>query len=349
MAARLLHPRPATPPRPMLPTMARPATLLAFTLALAGSDPTLPAAAAPASWLTGNPADAKPVRTRPGLLLAGGGGDVEAAWRWFVDCAGGGDIVVLRASGADGYNDYLHRRIGGIDSVETLLFRNAEEALDPAALAVIARAEGLFLAGGDQARYIEWWKDGPVGAALNAHLRAGKPLGGSSAGLAVLGQYYFPALRDTVTSATALRDPFAPAVTLGTGFIAAPALAGVITDSHFSARQRLGRLVVFLARLRDAGAPASLAGIGIDEATALCVEPDGIGVVFTERAGRVWLVEAPTPPRSLAAGQPLEQTGVRVTGIGPGSRLDLPARRVEGQALRQVFAAEGGRITETPP
>jgi cyanophycinase len=333
----------------MLPAMVRPAARLALALALAVPGAPLPAAARPASWLTGNPADATPARTRPGLLLAGGGGDVEAAWRWFVDCAGGGDIVVLRASGADGYNDYLHRRIGGIDSVETLLFRNVEETRDPAALAVIARAEGLFLAGGDQARYVAWWKDGPVGAALNAHLRAGKPLGGSSAGLAVLGQYYFPALRDTVTSDAALRDPFAPAVTLGTGFIAAPPLAGIITDSHFSARQRLGRLVVFLARLRADGAPTPLAGLGIDEATALCVEPDGVGTVFTERAGRVWLVEAAAAPRRLAPGQPLEQSGVRVTGIGPGSRLDLPARRVDGPALRQVFTAEEGRMKETPP
>jgi len=349
VAAGPLRPRPIAPPRPMLPPMARPAPLLALACALALPAPPLAAAPAPASWLTGNPADARPARTRPGLFLAGGGGDVEAAWRWFIGCAGGGDIVILRASGADGYNDYLHRRIGGVDSVETLLFRSPEEARDPAALEVIARAEGLFLAGGDQARYVAWWKDGPVGAAINAHLRAGKPLGGSSAGLAVLGEYHFPALRDTVTSATALRDPFAPAVTLGSGFIAAPALAGILTDSHFAARQRLGRLVVFLARLRADGAPASLAGLGIDEATALCVEPDGSGEVFTEKEGRVWLVEAPEPPRTLAPGQPLEQTGVRVTGIGPGSRLDLPARRVTGPALRQVFAASAGRITETPP
>ena len=183
-------------------------------------------------WITGNPADAKPARTRAGLLLSGGGGDVTAAWQWFVACAGGGDIVVLRASGADGYNDYIFSRIGGVDSVESIRFNDASAASDPRVLEIIARADGIFLAGGDQARYVNYWKGTPVGAALNAHLRAGKPLGGTSAGLAVLGQYYFSALEDSITSASALANPFDRKVTVGRDFIAAPALVGVITDSH---------------------------------------------------------------------------------------------------------------------
>ncbi len=67
-----------------------------FILAL-GALPGTVSAASYDYWITGNPADARPATTRAGLVLAGGGSKVVAAWKWFVACAGGGDIVVLRA------------------------------------------------------------------------------------------------------------------------------------------------------------------------------------------------------------------------------------------------------------
>ena len=49
----------------------------------------------------------------PSLVLVGGGTDVDASFRWMIDRAGirpgtGGRIVVIRASGEDGYNEYLY-------------------------------------------------------------------------------------------------------------------------------------------------------------------------------------------------------------------------------------------------
>ncbi len=319
---------------------------------------TLVAALAPAAraasydyWLTGNPADAKPAQTRAGLFLSGGGGDVPAAWQWFVACAGGGDIVVLRASGAEGYNDYVFTQIGGVDSVETIRFNEPAAARDPRVLDFIAKADGIFLAGGDQSKYIKYWKDTPVGAALNAHLRAGKPLGGTSAGLAVLGQHYFAALEDSITSATALADPFDPRVTLGRDFIAAPALTGVITDSHFMARQRLGRLVAFLARLAagEKEKPSRLVGLGLDEGTALCVEPDATARVFTVKNGLAWLVVPTRAPEVFAPGKPLVVHGVQVTGLGPDSALNLATLHVDRPAARRTVFAAAGKLADEGP
>jgi cyanophycinase len=299
-------------------------------------------------WLTGSAADATPASTRAGLLLLGGGGDVPAAWRWFVACAGGGDIVVLRASGADGYNDFLFRTIGGVDSVQTIRFNSAAAARDPAVLALIAAADGLFLAGGDQARYVRYWKDTPVEDAINAHLRAGKPLGGTSAGLAVLGEHHFAALEDSITSEQALRDPFDRRVTLGRDFIAAPALRGVLTDSHFMARRRLGRLIAFLGRLSTEGdGRERLLGLGIDEGTALCIEPEGPARVFTEKKGLAWLVLPARPPRSLSSGKPLEMADVTVIGLGPDSELNLRTLEVSRPAALSKVSTAGGALTET--
>jgi len=299
-------------------------------------------------WVSGNPGDAPPATTRAGLLLAGGGADVIAAWKWFVACAGGGDIVVLRASGGDGYQSFVSQRVGGVDSIETIKFNDASAARDPRVLKIIAHADGIFLAGGDQEKYISWWQGTPVGDALNAHLRAGKPLGGTSAGLAVLGEYYFAALAGSVTSETALLDPLDQRVTVGRDFIHAPSLAGVITDTHFMARQRLGRLVTFLARTSVDEKPERLAGLGVDEATAMCVEPDGMGKVFTEKSGRAWLVVPTRAPERVKAGEPLVFRHVKVIGIGPESTLNLTKLEVTQPSSTRFVTAADGQIRDEP-
>jgi cyanophycinase len=324
-----------------------PALLLSFLPAFLVAAP-LPRSADYDSWHVGSSADFTPTAERPvraGLFLSGGGGDVETAWRWFTEQAAGGDIVVLRASGADGYQDYVHSKIGGVASVTTILFKNARAAHDPAVLARIAAAEGIFMAGGDQALYIQYWKDSPVGDVLRAHLDAGKPIGGTSAGLAVLGEYFFSALNNTVTSDIALKNPFNEKVTLGTGFLRAPALAGIITDSHFMERRRLGRLIAFLARLQleHPDAPRLL-GLGVDEATALCVEPDGAARVHTARRGSVWLVQL-TATAVTEPGKPLQATAA-VIGLGPASTLNLRTLEVASPIALQTIRAANGRLRD---
>ena len=44
------------------------------------------------------------VQSTPGTVVMGGGVDVDEAMAWMITNANGGDFVVLRASGSDGYN-----------------------------------------------------------------------------------------------------------------------------------------------------------------------------------------------------------------------------------------------------
>ncbi len=282
--------------------------LLVYPALLIGLTASTFAAPAPAPaksydyWITGNPADAHPAKTRGGLFLAGGGGDVAAAWRWFVECAGGGDIVALRASGGDALQDYVFTKVGGVDSMETIKFNDASAAKDPRVLEIIAHADGIFIAGGDQSKYVNWWKGTPVGEALNTHIRAGKPIGGTSAGLAVLGEYYFAAFHASITSDTALVNPFDRSVAVGHDFISAPALVGVLTDTPFLARSRLGRLITFMARRIVDRKPQHLVGLGIDELTAASIEPDGeAGSSPRKKAARGLYSQRKSPSRWLRA------------------------------------------------
>src|ERR1700739_2354331 len=142
----------------------------------------------------GEPVDIH-AQSRAGFALMGGGTDVDEAFRFLCDRGGGGDFLVLRATGDDEYNFYL-RGICHLNSVATLIVPNREAAANPFVVGAIKRASAIFIAGGDQANYINYWMDTPVQTALNDAIRRGVPVGGTSAGLAVMGEYVYTAQGD---------------------------------------------------------------------------------------------------------------------------------------------------------
>ena len=229
--------------------------------------------------IVGDPADVS-TPTTGGTLLMGGSTDVDAAMRWMITKAGGGDIVVIRATGTNAYNSYIYG-LGTCNSVETLLINSRTIANDPAVEAKIRGAEAVFIAGGNQWDYVNYWKDTRVEDALN-FLRntKGCVIGGTSAGCAIQGAVYFTAQNGTVYSDEALTNPYNRYMTLGANdFINNPYLSNLITDTHFNNPDRKGRLVTFLARIaRDYG--ASPYGVGVEERTAVCIEANGSSRVF---------------------------------------------------------------------
>lgn len=295
-------------------------------------------------WLTGDPADAV-ATTQRGLLLMGGGTDVDAAFAWQRDRIGGGDVVVLRASGADGYNDYLFSDIGGVNSVETLLVDTPALAREPYVAWVLDHAEAVFLAGGDQSVYVSAWGDGPVATALTAAYARGAVLGGTSAGCAVLGELLFAATNGSVTSAEALTDPYNPYMTIERDFVEVAPLASVITDSHFAARDRMGRLLAFTARAMVDGTAARPIGLGIDERTALLVDESGTGTVVG--SGAVYAVMPQQPPAQCAAGATLTWVDVPVHELQAGDTIALPAG-VTSVAARTISAGRGSLTPADP-
>jgi len=304
--------------------------------------------------ITGNAADARPANTEGALLLMGGAGFVDDAFRWFIQKAGGGDIVVLKASDgkaavADTYGVYLHDTIGGCDSVEVIVFNNRNAASNANALQAIENADGIFIGGGAQSRYADYWKGTAVAAALDAHVRAGRPLGGSSAGLAVLGQVCYTAhLTARLTSELAMKKPFNKSLTLESDFLHLDLMRGVITDTHFSARGRLGRLITFLARIADCKVERLL-GIGVDEKTALCVEASGSGRVFTTAPeGRAWFVMPQHAPEVLTEGKPLTYRDVKVIGAGPGSGVNLLKATITKPAAETTVSVVRGEFSSKP-
>jgi len=297
------------------------------------------------SYVTGNDADKEVSPTGPGVILMGGGTDVDAAFQWWKPYIAGGDVVVLRASGADGYNSYLYQDIGGCDSVETILVTSKSLAEDPYVAWTLAHAEGIFMAGGDQGKYLKSWKGTPVAEAITTAYNRGAIVGGTSAGCAVLGEFMFAAYNDTVYSDEALADPYNQYMTMERDFLGLPLLQGLITDSHFVTRDRMGRLVGFLGRIVQDGWAASATGIGVDEETAIVAGPDGKGTVLGN--GAAYLVRSNGTPATCQAGQPLEYAGLSSTKLIAGDTVMLPSGATT--APEAPLSASGGVLTPADP
>ena len=310
---------------------------------LAGLLLALPVAAADLGhYLLGDTAARTPGKVEPGLLLMGGGDRNFDAMRWFMRKAGNGHIVVLRASQGGEIGEEFFNEVGGIASVETFVFKDRESAYDPAVLAALKRADGIFLAGGDQSRYVRYWRGTPVAAALDAHVRAGKPLGGTSAGLAVQGEYFYGAMDGgSQTSPAALADPLGDGNTIETGFLHLDALEGVITDTHFSERGRLGRLVAFVAK-GEALADRPLIGLGVDEDAAVAVEGDGRARVYATAPGAGATVVRGGFAQKQAEDEPMQLARVDTVVAGVDSLLHLPSGRVDRPAAQRRYAVRDG-------
>jgi len=228
------------------------------------------------------------VETEPtaGILLAGGASDNNDAMRWFLERADGGDIVVIRATGSDGYNDYLYSQLGvEVNSVTSIVIPDNDAANVQDVYDAIVNAEALFIAGGNQWNYINYWRNSLVHDALNYLIdEKDVTIGGTSAGLAVLGEVVYSAQNGTVWSTEALNNPYHFRVTLVDDFLNIPYLEELVTDSHYNRIQgddhdRKGRHVAFMARMiKDRQMNAK--GIGINEYTAVAVDEDGMAKVF---------------------------------------------------------------------
>jgi beta-aspartyl-peptidase (threonine type) len=302
-------------------------------------------------FVSGDPAAPRAAHTQFGLALMGGGGSVDAAFKFIADRAGHGHIVILRAVSDNSFDpddgDYGKKFVaewGPAASAETIVFKNRNASSDPRVVKALQNADGIFLAGGDQANYVRYWKGTPVQAALNAHVAANRPIGGSSAGLAVLGHYSYTAFDGgSMESKVALGNPYDSGITLESDFLHFKNLESVITDTHFSKRHRLGRLITFVARLQKE-ADKNVAGIGIDEKTALLVDDDGTARLAAGSAGSAWLVVPASMPE-ISAGKPLTLRDLRLIRIDAKSVVNVKHHEVRDPGATATISIDKGKLT----
>ncbi len=285
-------------------------------------------------YLTGNAADVNPPLFGPAHDFGGGSTDVDEAIQWMIDkvrgctnCATKVDVVVLRSTGSNGYNDYIYA-MNGVDSVETLVITSPSNSNTAAVEATVRNAEVIFFAGGDQCDYVKNFKGTLVETAVESVYARGGAVGGTSAGLAIMGEFVYNGCSGSVTSATALANPYAKAVTFTYGFFTWPNLHDTITDSHFVARDRMGRTMAFLARQIKDGQASTALGVAVDEQTSVVV--DGSGLATVMGVGPAYFVLADHQPEKCLAGQPLTFSNFKIWKVAVGGTFNLAVRPATG-------------------
>ena len=259
---------------------------------------------------------------------------MDAALQWIIDqvrgctsCATKVDVVILRSSGSNGYNDYIYA-MNGVDSVETLVITSAKDSNTAAVEATVRNAEVVFFAGGDQCDYVKNFKGTRVETAVESVYARGGGVGGTSAGAAIQGEFTYDACSGSSVSSQALLDPYRRDITFTYDFFNWAHMERVITDQHFVARDRMGRTLVFLARQIRDGRAASALSVAINEATSVVVNRQGLATVMGD--GPAYFILADHQPEVCEPRTPLTYSNYKIWKVPAGGTFDLANRPTTG-------------------
>ncbi|HSP87866.1 MAG TPA: T9SS type A sorting domain-containing protein [Ignavibacteriaceae bacterium] len=216
-----------------------------------------------------------------GYLCAIGGGSEDyddwsdEPYSWIVEKSDSGKIIILSFYDESNWiPDYL-LSFGAAEAynkkINSVSVANLHSTYDE-----LITAKAIFIKGGDQWNYINTWKGTLTEDAINYVFQNGGVIAGTSAGAAVLGEFDFTARFGSAYSDETLIDPFDQSIDIEDNFL--NLMPNILFDQHFIERGRFGRLIAMIFNAKfEMG--KDIVGVGIDDRTAICIEPNGIGTV----------------------------------------------------------------------
>ncbi len=238
----------------------------------------------------------------------------------FIGLAGGPDarVVVVPTASSLGpeivevYEALFHK----LGACEVLVARpeTREQAEDPELVALLDRATGVFMTGGNQLKLSAIVNGTAFGEALKAAHRRGVAVAGTSAGASIQSSHM-------VAFGTGGSTPKQRMTQLAAGL---GLVRDVVIDQHFGQRNRYGRLLMLVAQ------SPQLLGIGVDEDTAAVItEEDGSEILRVVGRGVVTLFDGRSVVSNAHQARrtaPLLASGVVLHVLPAGSVFDLTAK-----------------------
>ena len=238
------------------------------------------------------------------LVIVGGGQTPKEAIDSFIEAAGGSESPIVVVSNALGEDPPEANaacgwlRKAGAKNVRLLHAKAGEDLSNPALVALLKAARGVWFTGGRQWRLVDAYLDTSVEDLFHDVLKRGGVIGGTSAGATIQGEYLVRG------NPLGNQEIMTEGYDRGFGF-----LPGVAIDQHFTQRARLKDL----AELKKAH--PELIGLGVDESTALIVRGSTMQVVGQHH------VTVFDRPSDSAAEMP------EFSVLNPGERYDLRQHR----------------------
>jgi cyanophycinase len=243
-----------------------------------------------------------------------------------VELSGGPKAHIVVLTTASSFGPELEQIYGnafrdlGAAKVTTLHIHDRLDANDPALSELVLNATGVFMTGGDQSRLASILGGSEVGKSMHrAFKRRGACIAGTSAGASAISEHMVAGGRGGTHPKKGMLN-----LVPGLGL-----LNRVIIDQHFSQRHRLGRLLSIVAQ------NPFLLGVGIDEDTAIVVEPNTVLQVIG--AGAVTIVDARQMTYSnvneTKRNEILAMTNIAFHLLPAGFRFHIETRLPDSQEL----------------
>lgn len=241
-----------------------------------------------------------------GYICAVGGGSEnyndwsDAPYGWIVEKSNSGKIIILGVSSS--VTTWLPNYFMslGADTAYNKVISSTSQANLQSTYDELITAKAIFIRGGDQWDYINLWKGTKVDSAIDYVFQNGGVIAGTSAGAAVLGEVDFSAQSGSAYSDEALLNPFYSRMKFENNFL--NLIPNVLFDTHFIERGRHGRLIAMLYN-QHFNTGRDLIGAGIDDRTAICISPDGVGEVMGSGAVSIFYKDSQTEYSDFSAGK----------------------------------------------
>ncbi|MCX6137919.1 MAG: cyanophycinase [Ignavibacteriales bacterium] len=262
------------------------------------------------------------------LVIIGGGSRTKEIMRTFVQLSGGtsGSVVVFPMASGDaagvGKQQAAEIASGGVKHCVSLNVTR-EQANTDSVLRLLDNVTGVFFSGGDQSKLTAALKGTRVEQRLHEIYESGGTLGGTSAGAAVMSEIMITGTellnKDTVNAYTSIKKNN---IQTAQGFAF---VTSAIVDQHFVRRKRHNRLLSLALE------HPLLLCVGIDESTAIIVNPDNTFTVAGESVVSVYDASRATNI-SLNKNGMLSGSPVALHILQAGETFDMTARCIAGKS-----------------
>lgn len=268
------------------------------------------------------------------LMLAGGGSESTGGWSdlpyaWVVNHSDNKKIAVISVNDETDWLPNYFKSLGAKWSknfkIDSKSLANSQWLYD-----TLITYNAIFLKGGDQSEYYDYYKGTKTQQAIQYVYNHGGVLAGTSAGAMILSPIVYTAQVASVDPSTALMSAYSSQITLANDFV--NTLPGnFIFDTHVAERGRLGRLPAFMASwYKQTGQLA--VGVGIDDHTTICISPNGMANVYGTGAVGIYRVNSTTNPFDIQVSM-IKSDYIELTHLLHGTTINLNTFEVSGYSI----------------
>ena len=224
------------------------------------------------------------------LVLTGGGVEVPGGWSdkpfsWAVERAENKKVAIIsKEYQSETLSDYFYSL--GANRVKDFRISFPAVANIPSTVDSLINYDLWYFVANSPGELYHVYKDTRLARGIDFKFQKGGVIMGNAGASAALGDIIFTGDHGLIESQESLENIGDKRIQLAADFL--NLTEGYLVDTHFSERGRFGRLLAFMSRW-SIDREEQIAGLGIDEYTAFCIDQNSWGTVMGNGSVTVFL------------------------------------------------------------